>query len=241
MGIQWATNHRAVYSTATGGGAGVVLTGTTPLNDGNWYQILVVSRSATDHELIVNGVSEATSNSNMGTFPSLTRLTIGGLNYNGSVLQKFIGDLDECYGWAADVSGYASQLYNSGNWVNYPFVPAAPVLSMTAGNGVLHLSWTTPANNGQALQGYRLYVGTSSGGEALKYDEVILEAGDNSFDDSVSISNGTTYFAYLTASNAFGESAHSNEVSATPSAGVTFFGGPQLILPRRKRLVIPYR
>jgi hypothetical protein len=115
--------------------------------------------------------------------------------------------------------------------------PAAPVLSLTVGSGVLHFTWTGSAGSGY---GFRLYVGTSSGGESLKYDEVILTDSTFAFDDSLGISDGTTYFAYLTATNADGESSPSNEVSGTPAAPVTFFGGPQLILPRRKRIAIPY-
>lgn len=95
-------------------------------------------------------------------------------------------------------------------------VPGAPALSMTVSSGTLHFTWTNGATGGTPITGYKLYVGTSSGGESLKYDDVTLTAGMSSYDDSVSISDGTTYWAYLTALNAVGESAASNEVSGTP-------------------------
>jgi len=95
-------------------------------------------------------------------------------------------------------------------------VPGAPTLSMTVSSGTLHFTWTNGATGGTPITGYKLYVGTSSGGESLKYDDVTLTAGMSSYDDSVSISDGTTYWAYLTALNAVGESAASNEVSGTP-------------------------
>ena len=91
-------------------------------------------------------------------------------------------------------------------------VPGAPVLSGMEGNHVNHLSWTTPADGGAAITGYKLYRGTSSGGETL-----LLELGAvNSYDDTA-VSNGTTYYYRLSAVNAKGESSTSNEVALTPA------------------------
>ena len=46
--------------------------------------------------------------------------------------------------------------------------PGAPALSApSAGNGLLHLRWTPPADDGgSAVTGYRIYRGTAAGGEA---------------------------------------------------------------------------
>ena len=47
--------------------------------------------------------------------------------------------------------------------------PGAPTLnSATAGNGSVALAWSAPASDGgSAITGYKVYRGTSSGGETL--------------------------------------------------------------------------
>lgn len=98
-------------------------------------------------------------------------------------------------------------------------VPGAPVLSGLEGNNVNHLNWTTPANGGAAITGYKVYRGTSSGGETL----LASLGAVNSFDDT-GVSNGTTYYYRVSAVNSKGEGSTSNEVvlkpvfSAAPSA-----------------------
>ena len=70
-----------------------------------------------------------------------------------------------------------------------------------------------PSNGGSAITGYRVYRGTSAGGETL-----LTTLGNvTSFSDS-GVSNGTTYYYEVAAVNAVGESARSNERSATPTA-----------------------
>ena len=46
-------------------------------------------------------------------------------------------------------------------------VPAAPLLTATAGLAVVNLSWTVPFDGGSAITGYAIYRGTTSGGETL--------------------------------------------------------------------------
>ena len=106
--------------------------------------------------------------------------------------------------------------------------PAAPVLSGSAGNGQALLSWTTPSNGGSAITGYKVYRGTSSGGETLLTTLPV----QNSYTDTA-VTNGTTYYYKVTALNTIGESTPSNEVSETPQApakpgaptGLTASGG----------------
>ena len=43
--------------------------------------------------------------------------------------------------------------------------PGAPVLTATAGNATAHLSWTVPGDGGSPITAYRVYRGTSPGGE----------------------------------------------------------------------------
>jgi hypothetical protein len=93
-----------------------------------------------------------------------------------------------------------------------PTVPEAPVLSATAGAALVSLSWTVPAEGASAITGYNVYRGTASGGEAL----LVSGVAGTTYADTTAVS-GTTYYYQVTAVNAEGEGARSNEVSATPT------------------------
>lgn len=98
-------------------------------------------------------------------------------------------------------------------------VPSAPTLSsVTGGNATSTVNWTTPASDGgSAITGYKVYRGTTSGGETLLTTlGVVL-----TFNDS-GLTNGTTYYYEVTAINANGESVKSNELSVVPTA-VTYY------------------
>ncbi|HKD94095.1 MAG TPA: fibronectin type III domain-containing protein [Gaiellaceae bacterium] len=101
-------------------------------------------------------------------------------------------------------------------------VPGAPALNAaTAGNATVGLAWSAPASNGgAAVSGYRVYRGTSSGGETL-----LTTLGNVTSWTDTSLTNGTTYYYEVTAVNSVGESARSNELSAKP---VTAPGAPAL-------------
>lgn len=93
--------------------------------------------------------------------------------------------------------------------------PAAPsALTGTAGDAVVGLNW---ANNGEAdLDGYTVYRGTSSGGPYSALNGSLLSASDYS---DATVSNGTTYYFVVTASDVTGnESAYSSEVAGSPAA-----------------------
>jgi hypothetical protein len=94
-----------------------------------------------------------------------------------------------------------------------PTAPGTPVLSGTAGNASNSLSWTTPSNGGSSITGYKVYRGTSSGGESLLATLGVT----NSYIDNA-VTNGTTYYYQVSAVNAVGEGARSNEVSLRPVA-----------------------
>jgi hypothetical protein len=96
-----------------------------------------------------------------------------------------------------------------------PTAPAAPLnLTATGGNEQVSLAWT--ASTGATS--YNVKRGAVSGGP---YTTVASPAGTTYTDTAVT--NGTTYYYVLTAVNANGESANSNQASATPSATQ---GGP---------------
>jgi fibronectin type 3 domain-containing protein len=90
--------------------------------------------------------------------------------------------------------------------------PNAPTVAASAGNANVALSWTVPANGGSAITGYKMYRGTTSGGETLLTS---VGASTTSYADN-SASNGTTYYYQVTATNSIGEGARSTETSATP-------------------------
>ena len=76
------------------------------------------------------------------------------------------------------------------------------------------LTWSAPASDGGAtITGYKIYRGTSSGGETL-----LTTVGNVTSYKDTRPSNGTTYYYKVAAVNAVGEGALSNERSATPAA-----------------------
>ena len=93
-------------------------------------------------------------------------------------------------------------------------VPGSPVLSATPGNGQVTLNWTAPSSNGgSAITGYKVYEGTTAGGENLTTPVCTVSATTCAV---TGLTNGTTYFFKVLATNAVGDSALSNEASATP-------------------------
>lgn len=94
-----------------------------------------------------------------------------------------------------------------------PTVPGAPVLSATTASGSAHLSWTAPSDGGSPITNYRIYRGTTSGGETL-----LTTVGNVTSHDDGGLLNGATYYYQVSAVNAVGEGGLSNEVSVTPQA-----------------------
>ena len=95
-----------------------------------------------------------------------------------------------------------------------PEPPGTPTdLQALAGDGTVSLSWTAPSfDGGSPITGYRVYRGTSPGGETFLQSTGAV----TSFHDS-GLVNGTTYYYKVTALNAIGEGSLSNEASATPT------------------------
>ena len=92
-----------------------------------------------------------------------------------------------------------------------PAAPVAPTsLVAAAGNQQVSLTWT--ASSGATS--YHVKRATASGGP---YTQVGAPA-TTSYSDP-GLTNGTTYFYVVSALNATGESANSNQASATPAAG----------------------
>jgi hypothetical protein len=113
----------------------------------------------------------------------------------------------------ATVNGMAFTLYGGqADWDQAGTVsaPAAPTgLTATAGNAAVTLNWTASSGAGS----YNVYRSTASGQEV----RVATGVSGTSFTDS-GLTNGTAYYYEVTAVNGNGESAVSNEASATPKA-----------------------
>jgi hypothetical protein len=91
------------------------------------------------------------------------------------------------------------------------FPPSAP-LSLTASVGKgISLSWTAPSNGGSPITAYRIYQGTSSGGETFL---VSVGPGTTSYTDAAVVKK-SRYFYRVTAVNVIGEGPPSAEANAT--------------------------
>jgi fibronectin type 3 domain-containing protein len=89
-------------------------------------------------------------------------------------------------------------------------IPAAPTgLAASAGNGSVGLTW----NASTGATSYSIYRGTAPGAEG---GTAVGTATANSFTDS-GLTNGTTYYYKVTASNTIGTSPASGEASARPA------------------------
>jgi cellulose 1,4-beta-cellobiosidase len=92
-----------------------------------------------------------------------------------------------------------------------PVVPAAPAsLTATAGNAVVNLSWSASSN----ATSYSVKRASVSGGP---YATIASGLAGTSYSDTA-VSNGSTYYYVVSASNANGEGANSTQSSATPTA-----------------------
>jgi hypothetical protein len=95
--------------------------------------------------------------------------------------------------------------------------PTSPQnLNAAAANAQATLTWTAPTQDGGApITGYRIYRATASGQETLAYS-----VGNVLTFTDTGLANGQTYYYYVTATNAAGESTSTNEVVATPTAPI---------------------
>jgi subtilase family serine protease len=92
--------------------------------------------------------------------------------------------------------------------------PSAPTgLTATAGDSSVMLTWNASAG----AASYNVYRSTTSGGEGTT--AMVSDITSTSFTDNT-VTNGTTYYYKVSATNTIGTSDQSNEASATPSATV---------------------
>ncbi|MCK4444226.1 MAG: right-handed parallel beta-helix repeat-containing protein, partial [Thermoplasmata archaeon] len=95
-----------------------------------------------------------------------------------------------------------------------PKPPSWPLnLQATSGNQQVTLTWEDPeSDGGMPITSFRLYRGTTSGGESF-----LVEIGKSYAYTDQGLTNGQTYYYQVSAVNGIGEGPKSNEASATPS------------------------
>jgi fibronectin type 3 domain-containing protein len=96
-------------------------------------------------------------------------------------------------------------------------IPSAPTITnIEAGHLHINLTWTAPTNNGGSdIIAYTIYRGVEPNNL-----EIIDTVGIIYFYQDTSLTNNQIYYYNITANNSVGESAHSNQVSATPQASL---------------------
>lgn len=115
------------------------------------------------------------------------------------------------------IGGYASGYLTKNEEYTPPTntAPFAPQnLQAGAGDGSVTLTWDPPVDvGGLAITNYKIYRGTSSGGETL-----LTTVGSVLIYTDTSVTNSRTYYYKVSAVNGVGEGHQSNEASVTPTA-----------------------
>jgi hypothetical protein len=88
-----------------------------------------------------------------------------------------------------------------------PAAPGAPLLSGSRDSSGVHLTWPVPDNGGSPITGYKVYKGSTPGGETY-----LATVTGTSYDDTTA-NPANTYYYKVSAVNAVGESALSPEVA----------------------------
>ena len=89
------------------------------------------------------------------------------------------------------------------------------------------LDWTAPPDGGNALTGYYVYEGTTPGGENGEPVNSAAIAPTATSYPVTGLTDGTTYYFRMTATNSDGYSSYSSEVSATPASVPEPVGSPK--------------
>ena len=195
--------------TATASDTQVALTWTAPTNNGGE---LVTSYN------IYQGTSSGGETLLQNTGSTATTFTSTGLT-NGTTY----------YFKVTAVNSVGESLSSNEVSATPAVVPGAPTtLTATAGDAQVALAWGAPINSGgDPVIGYKIYQGTSSGGETLLTSTSTTATAYR----STGLSNGTTYYFVVSAITLAGEGPFSNEASATPATlpgaptGLTATGG----------------
>ena len=101
--------------------------------------------------------------------------------------------------------------------------PAAPAVTLTAGDGKLTATWAAPANGGSAITGYDVEWRTAAQTweEAATAGQSATAAADATGHEITGLTNDTEYTVRVRAANDAGDGPWSGEASETPIAGDT--------------------
>jgi Fibronectin type III domain len=197
-------------SATAAGSSQISLAWTAPAAPLGWqvFQYNIYAGTISGEESLA-GSSSATN----GTSYTATGLT-SGTTYYFEVTAVYQLVNQSCAVPCQDIEGARSTETSATTGFSVPGAPTG-LTATDAGSSRVRLSWTAPTAPADApVTGYKIYAGTSPGGESL--------AGNSSATgDTVSgLSSGTTYYFEVTALNSAGESALSNEASATTDRAV---------------------
>jgi hypothetical protein len=199
-------NSGGAIAPGVGGTGTLTLSGTLALNGGAALNMELVGTGTSDKLVLTGGysasgvttvnVSALSGFAGVGTYPILTGAT--GINAANFAL-------------GTKPSGYTVKLsVSSGTLSVVVSAPDAPTgLAATAGNGQVSLIWNTSVG----ATSYTVLRSTTSGGGYAQITGGSTSA--TSFTDTA-VTNGTTYYYVVTATNLGGTSASSNQASALP-------------------------
>ena len=110
--------------------------------------------------------------------------------------------------------GFDGNTFYYGAYSDTVDAPGAPILSATASDMAVHLSWS-PAYPGGTPTSYSIYRGTATGQESTT-PIATVDGSTYAYQDS-GLTDGTTYYYYIVGTNGIGTGPNSIEASATPT------------------------
>ena len=199
-------------------GAKIEVTFDEPLDDtktldiGAFLALVTVGTTETTHIVAAGRIEAATVTVTMDTaIPAGATVT---LTYTAPV-----GGDD-----LADPSGNEVASFNVDGGITVLNRPAAPPVTLTAGDGELTVAWTEPANGGSAISGYRVewriadsQTDTQTWSQAVAAGQASDHGADIRETTLQNLTNNTAYTVRVTAVNAADDSPWSDEMSATPA------------------------
>jgi len=199
------------------------ISSTTP-TIGTWHHIVITRTNATVAMYLDDILQTITITLNQGSLvgaiSNAIPLFFGAGNSSGSPNTFLTGSLDDIRLYNRVLrTGEIDTLYHDGGWPINTAHLLPQNLTATAGNGQVTLKWNK--NSESDFLKYRIYRGTTSGGETL------VDSSTASIIDTTKtltgLTAGTTYYFKVTAIDSVRlESVYSNEASATP------FGPPTI-------------
>jgi fibronectin type 3 domain-containing protein len=174
----------------------------------------------------------------LASFMGQTRYKVAAVNAGTGALTAFAPNVNSSQGvWS--MASDATRIYLGGDFSSISGVlqphfamfvdtaaqttPRPPsTLTAQASDRMVQLSWTPPSTDGgTGLLKYRLYRATTPGGQDLARTPLATLSKSVLTYADTTVSNGTTYYYVVVATNALGASSPSQEASARPQGTVT--------------------